>query len=389
MILQRRTKEMENENQNMPESVNENATSDIKEDTTKTVTTDIGEAPAENVIPDIDIGETAAENVIPDIDIGETAAENPIPDIDIGENVTKQEKQTLPKVLSPGVKKCRNCGSVLESDEMFCSKCGQKYIPAGISTQGISAYNSKLDAEKNKKENRKRILLHRVLPASLIAVFAGLCVWCLYMSGWSFPQAGKIISTGNFQCFISHDYKAPNCLHGYLCKNCGFEIGEKTDHTWQEATCEEPETCSVCKKQQGEALGHGQRIGYCARCKEYVTELLPNYNRIVKNFNEAVAYMTTAAENAGYARTSYYFRESYTYEAQVALQNAKKSLKKISKACGSYWEFSSIKSDIDAAYSDLSYWSVYSCSYYQVLSELSDACDDIENTTDKIKKYEE
>jgi DNA repair ATPase RecN len=99
--------------------------------------------------------------------------------------------------------------------------------------------------------------------------------------------------------------------------------------------------------------------------------------------------MTTAAENAGYARTSYYFRESYTYEAQVALQNAKKSLKKISKACGSYWEFVNIKNNINAAYSNLSYWSVYSCSYLQVLAEVSNAYDYIEDATEEIKKYEE
>ena len=36
-----------------------------------------------------------------------------------------------------------------------------------------------------------------------------------------------------------------------------FELGECTgEHTWTDATCTEPKTCSVCYKTEGEALGH-------------------------------------------------------------------------------------------------------------------------------------
>ena len=38
------------------------------------------------------------------------------------------------------------------------------------------------------------------------------------------------------------------------------------EHTWDEATCTDPETCSVCGATQGEALGHNYVEGVCTEC---------------------------------------------------------------------------------------------------------------------------
>ena len=45
------------------------------------------------------------------------------------------------------------------------------------------------------------------------------------------------------------------CAAQAVCRICG-SYGELTDHTWADATCESPKTCSVCKATEGEALGH-------------------------------------------------------------------------------------------------------------------------------------
>ena len=45
------------------------------------------------------------------------------------------------------------------------------------------------------------------------------------------------------------------CTAQAVCRICG-SYGELTDHTWTDATCESPKTCSVCKITEGEALGH-------------------------------------------------------------------------------------------------------------------------------------
>ena len=40
------------------------------------------------------------------------------------------------------------------------------------------------------------------------------------------------------------------------CSVCGETEGECLPHSWQPATCTEPETCSVCGATKGESLGH-------------------------------------------------------------------------------------------------------------------------------------
>ena len=37
-------------------------------------------------------------------------------------------------------------------------------------------------------------------------------------------------------------------------------------HIWEEATCEKPQTCSLCKEEKGEKLGHSYVDGKCSRC---------------------------------------------------------------------------------------------------------------------------
>lgn len=41
-----------------------------------------------------------------------------------------------------------------------------------------------------------------------------------------------------------------------ICLAGGETEGEALGHTWVEATCTEPQTCSVCGETEGEALGH-------------------------------------------------------------------------------------------------------------------------------------
>lgn len=37
-------------------------------------------------------------------------------------------------------------------------------------------------------------------------------------------------------------------------------------HTWDEATCSKPKTCSICGKTEGESLGHKWKEAICNRC---------------------------------------------------------------------------------------------------------------------------
>ena len=88
--------------------------------------------------------------------------------------------------------------------------------------------------------------------------------------------------------FHTHEWQDATCTEPQTCTICGATEGEALGHDWQEATCTDPETCSRCGETQGEALGHevaewettreptcskeGERSGTCSRCGETVTE---------------------------------------------------------------------------------------------------------------------
>lgn len=53
-----------------------------------------------------------------------------------------------------------------------------------------------------------------------------------------------------------HTWEEASCLAPKTCSECGETEGEATGHTWIEATCTNPKTCSVCNMAEGEAKGH-------------------------------------------------------------------------------------------------------------------------------------
>ena len=55
------------------------------------------------------------------------------------------------------------------------------------------------------------------------------------------------------------------CTEPAKCE-CGKTQGEALGHTWDNATCEAPKTCSVCKVTEGEALGHTYVLDVCLVC---------------------------------------------------------------------------------------------------------------------------
>ena len=53
-------------------------------------------------------------------------------------------------------------------------------------------------------------------------------------------------------------------VFGDICPYCG---AEKHEHTWQEATCEKPGTCSECGETEGAPLGHAWQEATCTQPK--------------------------------------------------------------------------------------------------------------------------
>lgn len=53
-----------------------------------------------------------------------------------------------------------------------------------------------------------------------------------------------------------HTWEDATCAAPKTCSACGETEGDALEHTWVEADCENPKTCSVCGETEGEALGH-------------------------------------------------------------------------------------------------------------------------------------
>ena len=86
---------------------------------------------------------------------------------------------------------------------------------------------------------------------------------------------------------ITHDYAPATCTTPKTCRVCGVTSGSALGHTWKDATCTAPNTCSTCGTTSGSALGHsytsevtkaptctatGVKTYTCSTCKHSYTE---------------------------------------------------------------------------------------------------------------------
>ena len=55
---------------------------------------------------------------------------------------------------------------------------------------------------------------------------------------------------------LGHTWVEATCTEPKKCSVCGEIEGKPLGHTWVEATCTEPKKCSVCGETEGEPLGH-------------------------------------------------------------------------------------------------------------------------------------
>ena len=67
------------------------------------------------------------------------------------------------------------------------------------------------------------------------------------------------------QC--AHTWKDATCFLPKTCTSCGETEGEALGHTWKDATCTDPKICTVCDASQGSPLGHSWKAATCASPK--------------------------------------------------------------------------------------------------------------------------
>ena len=113
-------------------------------------------------------------------------------------------------------------------------------------------------------------------------------------------------------CGHTHTWEEATCTTPKTCSTCGETEGEPLGHTWVEATCTEPKTCSICGVTEGEPLGHtvenwetiteptctaeGTKSGICSKCGTTVEDSIPKTEH---TFGEWVISKNATATSAG------------------------------------------------------------------------------------------
>lgn len=252
--------------------------------------------------------------------------------------------------------KCPECNREISDTVKKCPNCG---------------YNIKRyfhDTNTNKETHKLFIMI--VIIVLCIAIVCGVL---LLIGRGSLKTAINIIQTGSFACIQSHDLEDATCEHGQICKRCGSEVGQPTDHKWLDATCEHgqicvycnleegekadhkwlaatcisPQICDVCGKEEGDALGHSCRMGYCENCGEYINELQDSYDMLVTAINDAWDLINESLDKM--ALTTSYYDTTYVAEANKIDYELQGLLYDAADVAYQYDEFYDIGKDLHMA----------------------------------------
>ena len=139
---------------------------------------------------------------------------------------------------------------------------------------------------------------------------------------------------------LGHTYADATCTEPKTCKVCGAVEGEPLGHSYTEATCTEPGICTVCKETGVEALGHSTEIGICERCGEYQGK--ESVVKILDNLQYANA-QTDLALVIQLSGTDLYNNINKGFEYY---ETAKEKYNESAELCADYPELSSLKEDI-------------------------------------------
>lgn len=160
---------------------------------------------------------------------------------------------------------CPSCGNQNSAEASFCTECGQRRPEqvSGSEAPGAAAAPGSAPAKPKKSGWWLWALLVLALLAGL-AVVGYFTVHSWQPATCTEPEICSICGKTRGEP-LGHEGSAATCEEASVCVRCGLEMGPSLGHDWQAATCTAPETCSRCGASRGTALGHE---GSSATCTE-------------------------------------------------------------------------------------------------------------------------
>lgn len=132
------------------------------------------------------------------------------------------------------------------------------------------------EAGKHVKVNLVAKILTAAGMCCLMFVLSGCCLRHQYEEA-TCEQPRTCTKCGAIQGeALGHQYTEATCEQPKTCIRCGLTVGSALGHRYVEATCEQPKTCTVCKATVGEAKGHSFSE---ATCTEPVTCVICDASR--------------------------------------------------------------------------------------------------------------
>lgn len=148
-------------------------------------------------------------------------------------------------------------------------------------------------------------------------------------------------------CGHEHTYSEATCTTPKTCTKCQHTEGEPLGHSYSDATCTTPKTCIRCNAIEGEALGHTVEVGTCARCNVFINkELFEEINNSIKSADSEISLclvMFNASKNN--VNTMY----KNFVNAQEYINNAVSDLEQAYEKCEDINDLSAVKKSIEAA----------------------------------------
>ena len=128
---------------------------------------------------------------------------------------------------------------------------------------------------------------------------------------------------------------------------CGQNSTDKQVHvhTWVEATCTSPKTCSECGATEGSAKGHSVQIGKCANCGE------PQGKNIVDSIKAKLEIASSSQDRAIETAQTGSSMGSFDVLASSLdeYKKVKDAYQEAYDLCGNYEELSDLKAKLDKA----------------------------------------
>ena len=152
---------------------------------------------------------------------------------------------------------CVECGGEISATDKFCGSCG---VP-------VSKANDTITTDNTNKSTTAELSTIATTSTTITTTTTTMATTTTTKATTTTTKATTSTTrAATTKTKHTHQYIKATCTEPAKCF-CGATKGKALGHTWEEATCKAPKTCSACKKTQGKVAKHTyNKEGLCSFC---------------------------------------------------------------------------------------------------------------------------